>query len=127
MRKASQSSTSSDKNANKNATTSSLLTGLLSLPLSPMAPTATPSATTSPPVESHEGAAEPEPMETGDEKEGNSTDNNQSSEVVERPIQKNKKKCWTCRVKLELAQRELGHCKCGRFIQLYLFLYPINI
>jgi len=28
--------------------------------------------------------------------------------------QKNKKRCWTCRVKLELAQRELGICKCGR-------------
>ena len=32
--------------------------------------------------------------------------------------QKNKKRCWTCRVKLELAQRELGVCKCGRW-----FLY----
>ena len=34
--------------------------------------------------------------------------------VVETPIQKNKRKCWTCRVKLELAQRELGQCKCGK-------------
>lgn len=32
---------------------------------------------------------------------------------VERPIQKNKKRCWTCKTKLELAQRELGGCKCG--------------
>ena len=32
---------------------------------------------------------------------------------IERPQQKNKKKCWICKVKLELAQRELGSCKCG--------------
>ncbi|XP_065883500.1 AN1-type zinc finger protein 3 homolog isoform X2 [Dysidea avara] len=31
----------------------------------------------------------------------------------DKPEQKNKKRCWTCRVKLELAQRELGLCKCG--------------
>jgi len=35
--------------------------------------------------------------------------------VTTQPEQKNKKRCWTCRVKLELAQRELGLCKCGRF------------
>ena len=33
---------------------------------------------------------------------------------VERPVQKNKKKCWICKTKLELAQRELGGCKCGK-------------
>ena len=33
----------------------------------------------------------------------------------ERPQQKNKKKCWVCKTKLELAQRELGTCKCGEF------------
>ena len=33
----------------------------------------------------------------------------------DKPEQKNKKRCWTCRMKLELAQRELGLCKCGRF------------
>lgn len=32
----------------------------------------------------------------------------------ERPPQKNKKKCWICKSKLELAQRELGTCKCGK-------------
>lgn len=32
---------------------------------------------------------------------------------TERPQQKNRKKCWVCKVKLELAQRELGSCKCG--------------
>ena len=34
----------------------------------------------------------------------------------ERPVQKNKKKCWICKTKLELAQRELGGCKCGKFV-----------
>ena len=33
---------------------------------------------------------------------------------VERPAQKNKKRCWSCKTKLELAQRELGGCKCGK-------------
>lgn len=31
----------------------------------------------------------------------------------DRPVQKNKKKCWMCKSRLELAQRELGLCKCG--------------
>ncbi len=30
------------------------------------------------------------------------------------PVQKNKKKCWVCKSRLELAQRELGLCKCGK-------------
>lgn len=34
-----------------------------------------------------------------------------------RPVQKNKKRCWACKVKLELAQRELGGCKCGEWPQ----------
>lgn len=34
----------------------------------------------------------------------------------DRPIQKNKKKCWVCKSKLELAQRELGLCKCGKYL-----------
>jgi hypothetical protein len=29
------------------------------------------------------------------------------------PSQKNRKRCWTCKSKLELAQRALGECKCG--------------
>ncbi len=31
-----------------------------------------------------------------------------------RPQQKSKNKCWICKSKLELAQRELGSCKCGK-------------
>ena len=30
------------------------------------------------------------------------------------PQQKNRKRCWTCNSKLELAQRALGECKCGK-------------
>ncbi len=33
----------------------------------------------------------------------------------DRPVQKNRKKCWICKSKLELAQRELGSCKCGMY------------
>ena len=40
--------------------------------------------------------------------------NDGASTESNRPGQKNKKRCWTCRVKLELAQRELGVCKCGK-------------
>lgn len=32
----------------------------------------------------------------------------------ERPPQKNKRKCWICKCKLELAQSALGTCKCGK-------------
>lgn len=39
----------------------------------------------------------------------------ETSMESDKPGQKNKKRCWTCRVKLELAQRELGVCKCGRW------------
>ena len=34
----------------------------------------------------------------------------------DRPVQKNKKRCWNCKAKLELAQRELGQCKCGEYM-----------
>jgi hypothetical protein len=30
------------------------------------------------------------------------------------PAQMNRKRCWTCKAKLELAQRSLGECKCGK-------------
>lgn len=35
------------------------------------------------------------------------------------PQQKNKKRCWKCKAKLELAQRELGICKCGESLSSY--------
>ena len=30
----------------------------------------------------------------------------------DRPVQKNRKRCWTCRSKLELVQQEVGKCRC---------------
>lgn len=36
------------------------------------------------------------------------------------PAQKKRKRCWTCKAKLELAQRELGNCRCNYvFCQLH--------
>lgn len=32
------------------------------------------------------------------------------------PVQKKRKRCWTCKTKLELAQRELGNCRCSKYI-----------
>lgn len=61
---------------------------------------------------------------TGEEKSDNQAEGEKREEVdgpvdpflpANRPQQKNKKKCWICRTKLELAQRELGNCKCGMF------------
>ncbi|KAK3714398.1 hypothetical protein QZH41_020643 [Actinostola sp. cb2023] len=47
--------------------------------------------------------------------------NESTSETPDQlPQQKNKKRCWKCKAKLELAQRELGICKCGYvFCQLH--------
>jgi len=44
----------------------------------------------------------------------------------DKPEQKNKKRCWTCRVKLELAQRELGLCKCGKFTRYLINWLPLE-
>ena len=35
----------------------------------------------------------------------------------DKPIQKNRRRCWSCKAKLELAQRELGLCKCGELLR----------
>ena len=60
--------------------------------------------------------AEPEKeKETEEKKEDNGNLDDSAFLPSERPIQKNKKKCWICKAKLELAQRELGGCKCGEF------------
>ena len=32
----------------------------------------------------------------------------------DRPTQKNKRKCWTCKSKLELVQQQVGICRCGK-------------
>lgn len=44
-----------------------------------------------------------------------STESTTSETPDDRPVQKNRKRCWKCKAKLELAQRELGLCKCGRY------------
>lgn len=36
--------------------------------------------------------------------------------------QKNKKRCYQCKCKLELAQRQIGRCKCGQYLHMYLWL-----
>ena len=51
--------------------------------------------------------------ETEEKKEDNGNLDDSAFLPSERPVQKSKKKCWTCKAKLELAQRELGGCKCG--------------
>lgn len=65
-------------------------------------------------------------MSSSDEKVDNQAEGEKREEVdnnmedpflpPERPQQKNRKKCWVCKSKLELAQRELGSCKCGEYI-----------
>lgn len=57
---------------------------------------------------------------SSEEKTDNQTEGEKQEEAddpflpADRPQQKNKKKCWICKLKLELAQRELGSCKCGK-------------
>lgn len=53
--------------------------------------------------------------ETEERKEDNGNVDDSAFLPTERPVQKNKKKCWICKTKLELAQRELGGCKCGEY------------
>lgn len=68
-------------------------------------------------VDNMRPAPVPEPekpeKETEEKKEDNGNIDDSAFLPSERPVQKNKKKCWVCKAKLELAQRELGGCKCG--------------
>ena len=93
-----------DNNANstKSAT---LLTGLLAGIPSGSA------ATTTSSMEEEKVDNEPESATKMEVEGGEETD---VFLPAERPQQKNKRRCWTCKVKLELAQRELGGCKCGK-------------
>ena len=47
------------------------------------------------------------------------------NEVLRKDIstQKKRKRCWTCKAKLELAQRELGNCRCGKYTKRSPFMY----
>ena len=71
-------------------------------------------------VDNMRPAPAPEPetpeKETEEKKEENGNIDDSAFLPSERPVQKNKKKCWVCKTKLELAQRELGGCKCGECV-----------
>ena len=71
-------------------------------------------------VDNMRPAPAPEPekpeKETEEKKEDNGNIDDSAFLPSERPVQKNKKKCWVCKAKLELAQRELGGCKCGKCV-----------
>lgn len=54
-----------------------------------------------------------------EEGKGEERENDDAFLPPDRPVQKNKKRCWSCKIKLELAQRELGGCKCGKPDVLY--------
>jgi hypothetical protein len=86
---------------NANSKSSSLLTGLLSGSIPKRLPT-----TSNEEINDNNNQTEPEKMETEEQ-------TNKQQVGAEKQIQKNKRKCWNCKVKLELAQRELGQCKCG--------------
>ena len=85
-------------------------------------------------VDNMRPAPAPEPetpeKETEEKKEENGNIDDSAFLPSERPVQKNKKKCWVCKTKLELAQRELGGCKCGKcvlcvcvYVRIYVCLF----
>ena len=49
-----------------------------------------------------------DPQDTRREKES-------VNKAIDVPLQKKRKRCWTCNAKLELAQRELGNCRCSKY------------
>lgn len=59
----------------------------------------------------------------GKSSQESSEEQESSSNVIENdqdvskdvPVQKKRKRCWTCNAKLELAQRELGNCRCSKY------------
>lgn len=64
-----------------------------------------------------------EAQETSEEqKSSNSTIENEPDVSKDVPVQKKRKRCWTCNAKLELAQRELGNCRCSKYFYLELSL-----
>lgn len=69
-----------------------------------------------PPAPVPEPELEKPEKETEEKKEDNGNIDDSAFLPSERPVQKNKKKCWVCKTKLELAQRELGGCKCGKYV-----------
>ena len=72
----------------------------------------------------------PEPekeKETEEKKDDNGNIDDSAFLPSERPVQKNKKKCWVCKTKLELAQRELGGCKCGKCMAVCVCVCMYNV
>ena len=119
--KASRAETGSDSSADSSA---QLLKQLGLLPSTSNLPTMKGSGNINRSVEEVDNTR-PEPeteKETEEKKEDNGNVDDSAFLPSERPVQKNKKKCWTCKAKLELAQRELGGCKCGECRTLYVYL-----
>lgn len=55
-------------------------------------------------------------QETSEERESsNDTTENEPDVSKDVKVQKKRKRCWTCNAKLELAQRELGNCRCSKY------------
>ena len=119
--KASRAETGSDSSANASA---QLFKQLGLLPSTSHIPTTKGSSNVSELVEEVDNTR-PEPeteKETEEKKEDNGNVDDSAFLPSERPVQKNKKKCWTCKAKLELAQRELGGCKCGECMWVCVYL-----
>lgn len=55
-----------------------------------------------------------------DDPQDTSREKGSVNKAIDVPLQKKRKRCWTCNAKLELAQRELGNCRCSyTFCQLH--------
>jgi hypothetical protein len=69
------------------------------------------------PSEGHSSEEKKDNQAEGEKSEEREADGTDPFLPTERPPQKNKKKCWMCKSKLEPAQRELGTCKCGELTE----------
>ena len=50
-----------------------------------------------------------------DDHQDTSREKESVNKAIDVPLQKKRKRCWTCNAKLELAQRELGNCRCSKY------------
>lgn len=50
-----------------------------------------------------------------DDPQDTSREKGSVNKAIDVPLQKKRKRCWTCNAKLELAQRELGNCRCSKY------------
>lgn len=65
------------------------------------------------PVTAAEGKSSQEISE--EQESSNNTIEKEPDASKDVPVQKKRKRCWTCNAKLELAQRELGNCRCSKY------------